>query len=85
MTATQLQAMQEGRKAADERRQAAHRANREVFVGWVRDEAMAYKRLILAREFGGGESVAAADAQAAYDAVLRAAPSQLPPDSAWAA
>lgn len=78
MTTATLAAMQAGKQAANERRARDHAAAQVAYLGWVKDESLAYKRLTLAREFDGGVDIA----EALWKATLRAMPKP-PPDHAW--
>lgn len=75
-------AMQAGRAAANERKAREHAIAQHAFLGWVKDESLAYRRLALAREFGGLTSTAAHDAERLWRATIRAMPKP-PPDHAW--
>lgn len=81
MSTAQLQAMRAGREAQLERDRKANLDAKDIFLTWVREEATAHRRLQTARN--SGDSAAVADAQAAYNTVLRNSPRRLPPDSAW--
>jgi hypothetical protein len=72
-------AMQAGKAAANARKALEHAAAQRAYMGWVKEESLAYRRLTIAREFG---DESAHDAERLWQATLRAMPKP-PPDHAW--
>lgn len=82
MTTAQITAMQAGKVAANARKAREHAAAQTAYLGWVKDESLAYKRLVLTREFSGSASDAAHDAEVLWRSTIRSMPKP-PPDHAW--
>lgn len=82
MTTAQITAMQAGKAAANARKAREHAAAQQRYLAWLKDESLAYKRLVLAREFGGIDGEGAHDAEVLWRSTIRAMPKP-PPDHAW--